>query len=106
MVGVPRSETERVHRAKEYLQSKRSCAFFGSEEESVNTCVFAGFLSDRVSRPPVPERLVHARYCQCFTPFCDTFHIRTWPRLLSGIRPLIKGWLKRACTAQVSSSRP
>jgi hypothetical protein len=56
---------------------------YGSEQESVNTCVFAGFLSDRVLGPPMPPHIVHVRCRQCFPAFRDIFHVRTWPRLLS-----------------------
>ena len=52
----------------------------------------------------MPPHIVHVRYRQCFTPFCDTFHIRTWPRLLSGHNPL-KGRLKGARPVQNSSSQ-
>ena len=47
--------------------------------------------------------LLHVRCRQCFLAFCDTFHIRTWPRLLSGHNPL-KGRLKGARPVQNSSS--
>src|ERR1017187_7318644 len=66
----------------------------GSEQEFVNTCVFAGFLSDRLLGPPMPPHLLHMRCRQCFLTFCGNFHVRTWPQLLSGYNPL-KGRLKR-----------
>src|ERR1022692_990073 len=77
---------------------------FGSEQEFVNTCVFAGFLSDRLLGPPLPPHLLHMRCRQCFPTFCGTFHVRTWPQLLSGHNPL-KGRLKGARPAQNSSSQ-
>src|ERR1022692_2613531 len=67
---------------------------FGSEQEFVNTCVFAGFLSDRLLGPPMLPHLLHVRCRQCFPTFCGSFHVRTWPQLLSGHNPL-KGRLKR-----------
>src|ERR1022692_325890 len=66
----------------------------GSEQEFVNTCVFAGFLSDRLLGPPMLPHLLHVRCRQCFPTFCGSFHVRTWPQLLSGHNPL-KGRLKR-----------
>jgi hypothetical protein len=53
--------------------------------------------------PPMLPHLLHVRCRQCFLAFCDTFHIRTWPRLLSGHNPL-KGRLKGARPVQNSSS--
>src|ERR1017187_10643562 len=79
-------------------------SFYGSEQEFVNTCVFAGFLSDRLLGPPMPPHLLHVRCRQCFLAFCDTFHVRTWPQLLSGHNPL-KGRLKGARPVQNSSSQ-
>jgi hypothetical protein len=43
-------------------------------QESVNSCVLAGFLSARLVAPPSPPYLVHLRYRQCLQGFCDTFH--------------------------------
>jgi hypothetical protein len=77
---------------------------YGSEQEFVNTCVFAGFLSDRLVGPPMSPHIVHVHYRQCFPTFCGSFHVRTWPRLLSGHSPL-KGWLKGARPAQNSFSQ-
>ena len=68
--------------------------FNGSAQEFVNTCIFAGFLSDRLLGPPMPSHLLHVRCRQCFPTFCGSFHVRTWPQLLSGHNPL-KGRLKR-----------
>lgn len=76
----------------------------GSEQEFVNTCVFAGFLSDRLLGPPMPPHLLHVRCRQCFPTFCGSFHVRTWPQLLSGHNPL-KGRLKGARPVQNSSSQ-
>ena len=53
--------------------------------------------------PMLPHR-VHVRYRQCFTPFSDTFHIRTSLRLLSGHNPL-KGRLKGFRPVQNSFSQ-
>ena len=76
----------------------------GSEQEFVNTSVFAGFLSDRLLGPPMPLHLLHARCRQCFPTFCGSFHVRTWPQLLSGHNPL-KGRLKGDRPVQNSSSQ-
>src|SRR6266403_3757176 len=50
---------------------------FGSEQESVKTCVFAGFLQGRAGGPPMVPSLAHQRYRPCFRAFYDTFHVRT-----------------------------
>src|ERR1035441_9265109 len=50
----------------------------------------------------MPPHLLHMRCRQCFPTFCGTFHVRTWPQLLSGHNPL-KGRLKGARPAQNSS---
>src|ERR1039458_1635050 len=76
----------------------------GSEQEFVNTCVFVGFLSDRLLGPPMPPHLLHVRCRQCFPTFCGSFHVRTWPQLLSG-HNLLKGRLKGARPVQNSSSQ-
>ena len=52
----------------------------------------------------MPPHLLHMRCRQCFPTFCGTFHVRTWPQLLSGHNPL-KGRLKGARPAQNSSSQ-
>src|ERR1022692_4251143 len=87
-----RIRTCRTHRSS--LLTKHHAWFFGSEQEFVNTCVFAGFLSDRLLGPPMLPHLLHVRCRQCFPTFCGSFHVRTWPQLLSGHNPL-KGRLKR-----------
>src|ERR1019366_497993 len=91
------------------LKPDISCApksghFNGSEQEFVNTCVFVGFLSDRLLGPPMPPHLLHVRCRQCFPTFCGSFHVRTWPQLLSG-HNLLKGRLKGARPVQNSSSQ-
>lgn len=50
----------------------------GSEQESLNTCVFARFLSCRLVGSPMPPYIDYLRYRQCFQTFCDTFHSLTW----------------------------
>jgi hypothetical protein len=54
----------------------------------------------------MPPHLVHVRCRQCFPAFRDTFHVRTWPRLLSGHSPLIR-LAKRGspCTEQLFPNR-
>jgi type I restriction enzyme R subunit len=54
---------------------RRTLLKYGSEQEFVNTSVFAGFLSDRLLGPPMPPHLLHVRCRQCFPTFCGSFHV-------------------------------
>ena len=78
--------------------------FFGSERESVKTCVFAGFLRGRRVGPPMPPYPTHLRYRQCFLAFYDTFHVRTRRDFFLRTIPL-RGRFMRARPVQNSLPR-